>query len=210
MENSHRFFIRMKYMKEPHTALFIGQTGCGKSALVAKLLEDEYRYHFDFVVIICPTLRWNHTYRIKKWFWNDQGVILVDPEDKLFKWIKTLGDMLEKHTTLFLLDDIIADSNLNQKRNALIDLAISGRHRNHSLWFLTQSYAAIPKNIRRQAKMLYVWYPKDRNDLKTIHEENDVIESPQEMDRIKNELKNGKHTCLVMRIEHPREHEICC
>ena len=113
---------------------------------------------------------------------------------------KKSGNMLEKHTTLFLLDDIIADSNLNQKR----------RHRNHSLWFLTQSYAAIPKNIRRQAKMLYVWYPKDRNDLKTIHEENDVIESPQEMDKIKNKLKNGKYTCLVMRIEHPREHEICC
>ena len=28
----------------------------------------------------------------------------------------------------------------------------------------------IPKNIRRQAKMLYIWYPKNRTDLNSIHE----------------------------------------
>ena len=28
-----------------------------------------------------------------------------------------------------------------------------------------QSYTAVPKNIRRQAKMLHVWYPKNRTDL---------------------------------------------
>ena len=46
----------------------------------------------------------------------------------------------------------------------------------HFLWLLTQSYTAVCNNIRRQAKMLYVWYPKNRTDLKVIHEENDVIE----------------------------------
>ena len=56
--------------------------------------------------------------------------------------------------------------------------------------------------------MLYVWYPKDRNDLKTIHEENDVIESNDEMVAIKKKLKDGKHTCLIMRIEHPRGYEV--
>ena len=78
--------------------------------------------------------------------------------------------------TLFLIDDIIADEALNECRQLLLGLVISGRHRGHSLWLLTQSYTAIPNNIRRQAKMLYVWYPKNRTDLNTIHEENDVIE----------------------------------
>ena len=62
--------------------------------------------------------------------------------------------------TLFLIDDIIADEALHKRRQHLLELAVSGRHRNHSLWLLTQSYTAIPKNIRRQAKMLYVWYQK--------------------------------------------------
>ena len=76
------------------------------------------------------------------------------------------------------------------------------------LWFLTQSYTAILKNIRRQAKMLYVWYPKNRTDLSIIHEENDVIETPEELVNVKKKLKQGKYTCLIMREEHPRANEI--
>ena len=55
--------------------------------------------------------------------------------------------------------------------------------------------------------MLYVWYPKNRTDLKTIHEENDVIEMG-ELSRVKAQLKWGKHTCLIMRMEHPRAYVV--
>ena len=55
--------------------------------------------------------------------------------------------------------------------------------------------------------MLYVWYPKNRTDLNTIHEENDVIEMG-ELARVKAQLKWGKHTCLIMRMEHPRADKI--
>ena len=95
--------------------------------------------------------------------------------------------------TLFLIDGIIADETLDKRRQPLLQLAISGRHRAHSLLLLTQSYSAIPNNIRRQAKMLYVWYPKNRTDLNTIHEENDII-GLGELARVKAELKLGKHT----------------
>ena len=100
-----------------------------------------------------------------------------------------------------MIDDIIADETLYKRRQPLLELAISGRHRGH-LWLLTQSYTAIPNNIRRQAKMLYVWYPKNQTDLNTIHEENDVI-GPEELARVKAQLKRGEHTCLIMRMEHP-------
>ena len=116
--------------------------------------------------------------------------------------------MLAGSKTLFLIDDIIADEALDKRHQPLLELAISGRHRAHSLWLLTQSYTAIPDNIRRQAKMLYIWYPKNRTDLKVIHEENDIIETQEELARVKRELKRGKHTCLVMRMEHPRAYEI--
>ena len=56
--------------------------------------------------------------------------------------------------------------------------------------------------------MLYVWYPKNRTDLNIIHEENNVIETPEELANVKKQLKRGKHTCLIMRIEHPRAYEI--
>ena len=56
--------------------------------------------------------------------------------------------------------------------------------------------------------MLYICYPKNRTDLNIIHEENDVIEMPEELANVKEQLKRGKHTCLIMRIEHPRAYEI--
>ena len=102
-----------------------------------------------------------------------------------------------------MIDDIIVDETLDKHRQPLLELAISGRHRGHSLWLLTQSYTAIPNNIRRQAKMLYVWYPKNRTDLNTIQEENDVIEMGT-LARVKAQLKQGKHICLIMKMEHPR------
>ena len=92
-----------------------------------------------------------------------------------------------------MINDIIADETLDKRHQPLLELAISGHHRQHSLWLLTQSYTAIPNNIRRQAKMLYVWYPKNRMDQNTIHEENDVI-GLEELARVKAELKRGKTT----------------
>ena len=55
--------------------------------------------------------------------------------------------------------------------------------------------------------MLYVWYPKNRTDLNTIHKENDVI-GPKDLARIKAQLKWGENTCLIMRMEHPRAYMI--
>ena len=74
-----------------------------------------------------------------------------------------------------MIDDIIANESLDESRQALLELTISGRHQDRYLWLLKQSYSAIRKNLRRQAKAIFVWYPKERGDLKTMHDENDVL-----------------------------------
>ena len=160
------------------------------------------------IVIICPTLRNNSTYKNGSWVWNDPDVIPTEPGNQLYYLIEKISNLLTGDKTLFLIDDIIADETLDKYRQPLLELAISGRHRGHSLWLLTQSYTAISNKIRRQVKMLYVWYPKNRTDLNTIHEENDVI-GPEELARVKAQLKWGKHPCLIMRMEHPRDYMIC-
>ena len=195
-------------MKEPHTALFIAPTGVGKTHLALDLLEKEYKNYFNFIIKICPTLKHNRTYRSRKWVWTDPEVILIEPGKSLYGWIEKIGNLLAGFKTLFLINDIIANETLDKKRQPFLDLAISRRDKKHSLWLLTQSYSAVPKNIRRQAKMLYVWYPKHPTDLNTIHEENDVIETLEELANVKKQLKLGKHTCLIMRMEHPRAYKI--
>ena len=121
--------------------------------------------------------------------------------------IEKISNLLTGSKTLFLINDITADEALDKCCQPQLGLGISGRHRGHSLWLLTQLYTAIPNNIRRQAKMLYVWYPKNRTDLNIIHEENDIIETG-ELARVKVQLKWGKHTCLIMRMEHPRAYQV--
>ena len=70
-----------------------------------------------------------------------------------------------------------------------------------------QFYTAVPMNIRRQAKKLYVWYLKKQGDWDAIHKKNDVFKMPEEVARAKKQLKQGKHTCLVIRLEHPRAYD---
>ena len=168
------------------------------------LLENEYRNHFDFIVIICPTLRYNSTYESRGWVWNDPDVIPIEQGNQLHYLIEKISSLLAGSKTLFLLNDIIADETLDKRGQPLLELAISGRHRGYSLWLLTQPYTAVPNNIRRQAIMLYIWY----SDFNVIHEDNDVIETG-ELARAKEKLKRGKHTCLIMRMEHPRAYKIC-
>ena len=150
--------------------MFIGQTGSGKTHLVLELIEKEYSKHFDYIIIICPTLRENNeTYHAKEWIKNDDKVWLVDPKENLYEWIKKLSENLRFLEVLFIIDDVIANEELDKRRQPLLELSISGRHRGHYLWLLTQSYTAIPKTLRKQVKTIFMWYLKERGDLKAIH-----------------------------------------
>ena len=86
-----------------------------------------------------------------------------------------MSELLRFLEVLFIIDNIIANKSLDKRRQPLLELSISGRHRGHYFWLLTQSYTAIPKNLRKQAKAVFVWYPTERGDLKARHEENDVL-----------------------------------
>ena len=84
MAHTFLLYIRIKmFMKEPHTALFVAPAGVGKTHLALSLLETEYRNHFEFSVIICPTLRYNSTYKSRGWVWNDPEVIPIEPGNQL-------------------------------------------------------------------------------------------------------------------------------
>ena len=138
--------------------MFSGPTGWGKTHLILELIEKEYGKHFDYIIMICPTLRCNKIYHTKVWTKHDDKVWLIEPKDKLYQMIKKLSQLLVRSETLFIIDDIIADKSLDKRRQYLLELAISVRHCNHYSWLLTQPYSAIPKNIRRQSKVIFVWY----------------------------------------------------
>ena len=111
--------------------------------------------------------------------------------------------LLAYSETLFVIDDIIADEGLDKKRKSLLRLAISSRHHNLYLWLLAQSYSAIPKNLRRQAKAIFVWYSKERGSLEMIHCETYVL-TGDELSVVWGHVKKSTHVRLYIRNEHRR------
>ena len=59
------------YIKEPHTTIFTSQAKCGKTFLALKLIEKKHNEHFNYIIIIYPTLRYNKTHHSEDWIKND-------------------------------------------------------------------------------------------------------------------------------------------
>ena len=114
-----------------------------------------------------------------------------------------MSQLLAHSETLFIIDDIVTDESFDKRKQSLLELAYSGRYPDHYLLLLTESYSAIPKNLRRQAKAIFVWYPKERADLKAMHDENDVL-TDDELVVLRGLLRKPKHACLHIQNEHPR------
>ena len=114
-----------------------------------------------------------------------------------------MSELLRFLEALFIIDDRIANESLDKRRQPLLESSISGRRQSHYLWLLTQSYSTIPKILRRQAKAIFVWYPKERADLKMIHDENDVLTDDESV-VARNVSKTSKHACLYIQNEYPR------
>ena len=113
--------LRTYILLEPHTALFVAPTGVGKTHLALSLLQNEYRNHFNFIVLICPTLAHNETYKSRGWVWNDPDVIPIEPGNNLYYLIEKISNLLAGSVTLFLIDDIITNEALNKCCQPLLD-----------------------------------------------------------------------------------------
>ena len=154
----------MNLPKFPHSAMFVCVMACGKTEFLLPLLETGYKNHFEFIVILCPTISDNKTYLSSKWIFDDKKIFIVcDVEGKLNEWIKLFKRSLKGYQTLFIIDDCSAEGKINKKQDALSELAFSGRHRNHSLWVLTQKYNSVSKDVREQIKWLCLFFTKDRD-----------------------------------------------
>ena len=62
----------MNLPKFPHSAMFVGVTACGKTEFLLGLLETVYKDHFEFIVILCPTILDNKTYLSRKWIFDER------------------------------------------------------------------------------------------------------------------------------------------
>ena len=71
--------------KFPCSVMFVSATNVGKTEYLFRILETEYKNHFEFIVIMCLTILDNSKiYLSRKWIFDDNNVfILCDLEGKL-------------------------------------------------------------------------------------------------------------------------------
>ena len=201
-----------------HTAIINGATGCGKTYQVMKMLSSggEYYNYFDVVIVLCPTFMHNSTYKMHydvtfgspKINNYDTHFYYINPNDPdgawiinpraygrrpidIQEWIACLSNQFLGCETLFVLDDLIADPKIKQKRNALCELAVSGRHTRRSLWLLTQKYNGLGKDVRDQAMFIISFWSKDKKSFANMINENNANISNEDIKKIERELGGG-------------------
>ena len=195
----------MNLPKFPHSAMFVGATNVGKTEYLLRILETEYKNHFEFIIIMCPTILDNNkTYLSMKWIFDDKNIFSeCDMEGKLNEWIKLFKNTLKGRQTLFIIDDFSAEDEINKIRDASLELAFSGQHRNHYLWVLTQKYNSITKDVREQIKWLCLFFTKDRDSFEDCLRENDVIPNKNERDRLKKCLQDRPYSKVILKCYQP-------
>ena len=114
-----------RFIKKPHSAIICGATNCGKIEFTLHLPETKYKDFFKYIVIVCPTWRYNQTYLKRTWLFNDpEHVFLVDPKelftkskdplnDTLKVFFETIGK-LDESQVLFLVDDCSAGKGMKK------------------------------------------------------------------------------------------------
>ena len=107
----------MSLTKFLHSAMFVGVMACSKSEFLLKLLETIYINHFEFIVILFPTILDNKTYLSRKWILDDKNIFIVcEVEGKLNEWIGLFKNMLKGCHTLFIIDDCSAEGETKKTR----------------------------------------------------------------------------------------------
>ena len=124
-------------------------------------------------------------------------------EGNLNEQIKLFKNTLKGHQTLFIIDDRSPEGEINKKRDALSELAFSGRHRNHSLWVLTQKYNSVSKDVREQIKWFCLFFTNDRDSFEDCLRENDVFHDKNERDRLKKCLQDMSYSKLILKCYQP-------
>ena len=75
----------------------------------------------------------------------------------------------KENNVLIVFDDMIADMIDNKKLNSIVtELFIRGRKLNISLFFITQSYFKVPKDVRQNATHFFIMKVPNKRELQQI------------------------------------------
>ena len=115
----------------------------------------------------------------------------------------------KKPKILIVFDDIISDMLSNKKLNPIVtELFIRGRKLNISLVFITQSYFAVPKNIRLNSTHYFVMKIPNKRELQQIAFNHSSDIDFQDFMNLYKKCTAKPYSCLVIDTTLPSDNYI--
>ena len=180
----------------------MGPTNSGKSRFVVDQLYGPFRFKFDYIVLICPTFKYNKTYhRIRE---NDPRMfVIICEHHDVEKLLNLMKQLFEGTNTLIILDDCAVSKDVKERTCELVNLAFSGRQLGISVWVLTQNFTAISHSFRMDAGALVLFYTPSAKSIKAIFEDCAGELSQDEFKGLISKLKARRFSHLVISLHHP-------
>ena len=196
-----------KKLDTPFHMIIAGMTACGKTHYLLEMLEKNFKGYFDFIYIVCPTLRENETY--KNWkFLSDPDVFAVPCEhDDVEDFLTMIVGHAKGIKSLIILDDCAFTQTVKNRTGELVKLVLHGRQIGISTIVITQQLTFIAKAYRDNVSKIVFFYCPRKNDRKNIFE-NYLHVDKEEEKKILEELKNKKYAGLEILTIHSYTHKV--
>ena len=187
--------------------IIVGMTACGKTHYLLSMLEKEYKNHYDYIFIVCPTLKDNKTYQQWKYLTDPDVYELPVAHDNVENILRDITNYAKNTNSLIILDDCPASKDVKNITSELVKLGFSGRHIGLSTIVVTQQLTSIAKPYRMNISKLVTFYNACKDDMKYIFKNYLSIEKDEEK-RIIETLKNNDYARLEILTTRPYTHKI--
>ena len=151
---SKKVIVNEKLPSLPNNMLVFARSNQGKTNCLLNLIHFYKKIFKDRIMIISKsydesleTLRKSHNAEIFYDIYNENGENIIEKLIAYQKNRKARGEKLQHY--LVLLEDMISDKSLNNKRTCYDTLFSMGRHLKITTIITSQSYTAIPSSLRR-------------------------------------------------------------
>ena len=194
-------------MDSPFHMIIAGMTACGKTHYLVKMLEEEYKNHFDYIFIVCPTFEDNKTYQNWEYLKDPDVFAIACDHDKVESVLLDIVKFAKNTNSLVILDDCAASKDVKNRTSELVKLAFSGRHIGLSTIVITQQLTSIAKPYRMNISKLVTFYSSRMDDRRDMFENHPDV-SKYEQQKILDALKSKKYARLEILTVHPYTHKV--
>lgn len=187
-------------MDKPSLCLIVGPSGCGKTiTLLYEILGPNYE-SYDNIVIICPTLKHNKSYR--EWplmpKTNIHEVIIDESKlDRALKYIVKVCSEYSKTKTAVIIDDMSYGDSQHKSTGSLAKIATSGRHIGISLFILTQKLNSVSTLVRQNTTRVIFFRTHNNTSQNILKNEFFGLVSKDEATKVINNLRKQKFNCYI-------------